>query len=91
MELVLIANVPQELPWRTIAVKWEEEHTPTLHYQVILWKSFLNIHRVLIISKDQVRAGNISVDYIDETVKSILRTKFSLGLFESEFCYLVAI
>jgi beta-glucosidase len=30
-----------------------------------------------------VNAGNVSVTYIDETVKSILRTKFSLGLFES--------
>ena len=34
-------------------------------------------------SIDQVRAGNISVDYIDDTVKTMLRTKFSLGLFES--------
>ena len=31
---------------------------------------------------DQVGAGNVSVTYIDETVKSILRTKFALGLFE---------
>lgn len=31
-----------------------------------------------------MNAGNISVSYIDETVKSVLRTKFALGLFESE-------
>ena len=32
---------------------------------------------------DQVKAGNVSIEYIDETVRSILRTKFALGLFES--------
>ena len=32
---------------------------------------------------DQVRAGNISVSFIDATVKTMLRTKFALGLFES--------
>ena len=37
----------------------------------------------LILKLDQVRAGNVSVSYIDDTVKTILRTKFSLGLFES--------
>ena len=37
---------------------------------------------------DQIKAGNISVSYIDETVKSVLRTKFSLGLFESEIASL---
>ncbi|EKM58768.1 glycoside hydrolase family 3 protein [Phanerochaete carnosa HHB-10118-sp] len=36
---------------------------------------------------DQVRAGNISVSYIDDTVKTILRTKFSLGLFENPYPY----
>ncbi|KAI0686420.1 glycoside hydrolase superfamily [Cytidiella melzeri] len=36
---------------------------------------------------DQVNAGNVSVTYIDETVKSILRTKFSLGLFENPYPY----
>ena len=34
---------------------------------------------------DQIQAGNISVSYIDDTVRTILRTKFSLGLFESEW------
>ena len=33
---------------------------------------------------DQVRAGNISASYIDATVKTMLRTKFALGLFESK-------
>ncbi|KAI0751981.1 glycoside hydrolase family 3 protein [Irpex lacteus] len=36
---------------------------------------------------DQVKAGNISVKYIDDTVKSILRTKFALGLFENPYPY----
>ncbi|KAJ3552474.1 hypothetical protein NM688_g4133 [Phlebia brevispora] len=36
---------------------------------------------------DQVRAGNISVSYIDETVKTMLRTKFALGLFENPYPY----
>lgn len=33
---------------------------------------------------DQVRAGQVDVKYIDETVKSLLRVKFKLGLFESK-------
>ena len=32
---------------------------------------------------DQVAAGTVNVSYIDETVKTVLRTKFALGLFES--------
>lgn len=33
---------------------------------------------------DQVAAGTVDVSFIDETVKTMLRTKFSLGLFEGE-------
>ena len=36
---------------------------------------------------DQVQAGTVDVSYIDETVKAMLRTKFSLGLFESMSFY----
>lgn len=36
---------------------------------------------------DQVKKGLISKSYIDETVKYILRTKFSLGLFENPYPY----
>ncbi|KAF8644321.1 hypothetical protein AX16_008529 [Volvariella volvacea WC 439] len=36
---------------------------------------------------DQVRAGKVRVSYIDETVKTLLRTKFSLGLFENPYPY----
>ncbi|KAF7792066.1 hypothetical protein EIP86_003094 [Pleurotus ostreatoroseus] len=36
---------------------------------------------------DQVRAGNLSVSYIDDTVKAMLRTKFTLGLFENPYPY----
>ncbi|KAG8965623.1 hypothetical protein FRC00_010176 [Tulasnella sp. 408] len=36
---------------------------------------------------DQVKKGLISQSYIDETVKYILRTKFSLGLFENPYPY----
>lgn len=43
---------------------------------------YLTVLNVLL---DQVQAGNISVKYIDDTVKSVLRTKFALGLFESTF------
>jgi beta-glucosidase len=32
----------------------------------------------------QVKAGKVDVKYIDETVRSVLRTKFVLGLFESK-------
>ncbi|TCD71921.1 hypothetical protein EIP91_000053 [Steccherinum ochraceum] len=36
---------------------------------------------------DQVKAGTVDVKYIDETVKAMLRTKFSLGLFENPYPY----
>ncbi|KAI0365465.1 glycoside hydrolase [Pilatotrama ljubarskyi] len=36
---------------------------------------------------DQVRAGTVDVKFIDETVKTMLRTKFALGLFENPYPY----
>ncbi|KAJ4467499.1 glycoside hydrolase superfamily [Lentinula edodes] len=36
---------------------------------------------------DQVAAGTVNESYIDETVKAMLRTKFTLGLFESPYPY----
>ena len=36
---------------------------------------------------DQVASGSVDIKYIDETVKTVLRTKFALGLFESMFDY----
>jgi len=36
---------------------------------------------------DQVAAGTVSESVIDETVKFVLRTKFSLGLFENPYPY----
>jgi len=33
---------------------------------------------------DQVRAGTVDEKFIDETVKTMLRAKFTLGLFESK-------
>ncbi|KAG5351352.1 hypothetical protein C0989_006867 [Termitomyces sp. Mn162] len=36
---------------------------------------------------DQVAAGTVSMDTIDETVKTLLRAKFSLGLFENPYPY----
>lgn len=38
---------------------------------------------------DQVAAGTVNVSYIDETVKTVLRVKFALGLFESAVACLV--
>lgn len=35
----------------------------------------------------QVEAGQVDVKYIDDTVRFLLRTKFSLGLFESTYFY----
>ena len=32
---------------------------------------------------DQIRNGTVDVKFLDETVKAMLRTKFTLGLFES--------
>ena len=34
-------------------------------------------------SIDQIKAGAVDVDFLDVTVATMLRTKFSLGLFES--------
>ncbi|KAF8890444.1 glycoside hydrolase superfamily [Infundibulicybe gibba] len=36
---------------------------------------------------DQVKAGTVDIKYIDITVESMLRTKFSLGLFENPYPY----
>ncbi|TFK98582.1 glycoside hydrolase family 3 protein [Pterulicium gracile] len=36
---------------------------------------------------DQVRAGTVDEKYIDDTVTYLLRTKFSLGLFENPYAY----
>lgn len=36
---------------------------------------------------DQIRAGKVSQAALDETVSYILRTKFSLGLFEDPYPY----
>ncbi|KAI8984797.1 glycoside hydrolase superfamily [Trametes punicea] len=36
---------------------------------------------------DQVKAGTVDIKYIDETVKTMLRTKFALGLFENPYPY----
>jgi hypothetical protein len=34
--------------------------------------------------KDQIAAKTVNATAVDETVKTMLRTKFKLGLFESE-------
>ncbi|PFH45933.1 glycoside hydrolase family 3 protein [Amanita thiersii Skay4041] len=36
---------------------------------------------------DQIKAGKVDVKALDETVKAMLRTKFSLGLFENPYPY----
>ncbi|OJT03499.1 Periplasmic beta-glucosidase [Trametes pubescens] len=36
---------------------------------------------------DQVKAGTIDIKFVDETVKTMLRTKFALGLFENPYPY----
>ncbi|KAH8830313.1 glycoside hydrolase superfamily [Flagelloscypha sp. PMI_526] len=36
---------------------------------------------------DQVKAGTVNVKFIDETVKALLRVKFTLGLFENPYPY----
>ncbi|PCH41771.1 glycoside hydrolase family 3 protein [Wolfiporia cocos MD-104 SS10] len=36
---------------------------------------------------DQVAAGTVDIRYIDETVATVLRTKFALGLFENPYPY----
>ena len=41
----------------------------------------LTCHRMH--SPDQIANGTVDVRYLDETVKTVLRTKFALGLFES--------
>ncbi|KAF9224664.1 family 3 glycoside hydrolase [Gyrodon lividus] len=36
---------------------------------------------------DQIANGTVKISYVDETVKTILRTKFALGLFENPYPY----
>ncbi|KAJ7342635.1 glycoside hydrolase superfamily [Mycena albidolilacea] len=36
---------------------------------------------------DQIAAGTVDVKYLDQTVSAMLRTKFSLGLFENPYPY----
>ncbi|KAI0051485.1 glycoside hydrolase family 3 protein [Auriscalpium vulgare] len=36
---------------------------------------------------DQIAAGTVDVSFLDQTVKAMLRTKFTLGLFESPYPY----
>ncbi|KAI9566682.1 family 3 glycoside hydrolase [Boletus coccyginus] len=36
---------------------------------------------------EQIADGTVDVNYLDETVKTILRTKFALGLFENPYPY----
>ncbi|KAI0751919.1 glycoside hydrolase [Daedaleopsis nitida] len=36
---------------------------------------------------DQVKAGTVDIKFVDETVKTMLRTKFALGLFENPYPY----
>ncbi|EIW81674.1 glycoside hydrolase family 3 protein [Coniophora puteana RWD-64-598 SS2] len=36
---------------------------------------------------DQISAGLVNISYVDEAVKTVLRTKFSLGLFENPYPY----
>ncbi|KAA1478030.1 glycoside hydrolase family 3 protein [Dentipellis sp. KUC8613] len=36
---------------------------------------------------DQIKAGTVNASALDETVKAMLRTKFSLGLFENPYPY----
>ncbi|KAF8547215.1 family 3 glycoside hydrolase [Imleria badia] len=36
---------------------------------------------------DQIANGTVDVHYLDETVKTVLRTKFALGLFENPYPY----
>lgn len=43
----------------------------------------------LIYTLDQIASGSVDVHYVDETVKTVLRTKFALGLFESKFYHII--
>ncbi|KAG9309769.1 family 3 glycoside hydrolase [Chiua virens] len=36
---------------------------------------------------DQIMNGTVQIKYVDETVKTVLRTKFALGLFENPYPY----
>lgn len=66
-------------------VKWVVEATPTLHCQVCANLVQLSY---LMYSLDQIASGTVDISYVDETVKTILRTKFALGLFESMSDYM---
>lgn len=64
-------------------VRWEAGAIPSSRCPVrdsLLQEASL---LMLVPTLDQVRAGTVDIKFVDETVKSMLRTKFALGLFES--------
>ena len=61
-------------------MKWVVEPTLILRSQVCA--NFVQLC-FLTYFLDQITSGTVDISYVDETVKTILRTKFALGLFES--------
>lgn len=56
---------------------------PGTQPSVTLIMKLNSIQRMCSIRIDQIRAGQVDIKALDATVKYMLRTKFSLGLFES--------
>jgi beta-glucosidase-like glycosyl hydrolase len=69
--------------------KWVAGHIHTLHCQACTTQQIPEKMIDIIFHVDQIQAGNVTMQALDETVKAMLRTKFSLGLFEGDSSRLV--
>lgn len=84
MALVTLENVQLKLLLKMVsAEKWVAARIPILPFPVRFAFSQDAIITYYHSVADQVVAGTVNVTFIDEATKAMLRTKFTLGLFES--------
>lgn len=57
---------------------------PGTQSSIALTTKLNSVQRMCPMYIDQIRAGQVDIKALDATVKYMLRTKFSLGLFESQ-------
>ena len=74
-----------------LVVRWVAAHTPSSRFLVCdsCKEPVIAARLTYLLPTDQVRAGTVDIKYVDETVKTMLRTKFALGLFESMSCVMM--
>ena len=84
MEHAALVNVqPRQLLKMEFKAKWVEAPILISLYPVRPFQNGFFFQILYISPPDQIAKGTIDVKFLDQTVKTMLRTKFSLGLFES--------